>query len=178
MKLVTSNQSKLSEFRRFGLELEMEEGLDLREVDGTSEEVVTYKAIEAGEHLIVEDTILIIDGEEVVDIKKRLDELDNWAGKPAEWRVSIGCLIGDQVVTSSASVIGQIKPPAPGFEDGFGFDPYFIPDGYEVSLEQLNRTGNKDTVSARRVAISQFLDKRNCKFLKLENIQPWEGGYQ
>ena len=41
MKLVTSNKFKLAEFKRFGLDIEIANGLDLEEVLGTPEEVAS-----------------------------------------------------------------------------------------------------------------------------------------
>jgi hypothetical protein len=48
MKLVTSNENKLKEFKRFGLiNLEIEKGVDLKEVNAIDTTVVLYKAVDA-----------------------------------------------------------------------------------------------------------------------------------
>jgi inosine/xanthosine triphosphate pyrophosphatase family protein len=182
MKLVTSNKFKLAEFKRFGLELKIAEGLDLEEVDGTPLEVVTYKALAAGEDNMVEDTILIIDGVEVVDIRERIAELNDLIGKDAIWKVSIACVVGDELHTCSAEIKGYINVPLTNPDDCFGFDAFFFPKinnskGY--SLHQLEMAGKKDDFSARKNCITDFLKHDNNFESKLINSIPkWKGGYQ
>lgn len=181
MKIYTSNINKLNEFKRFGLDLEMVKGKDLDEVDGTPHEVITYKALDAGEGNLVEDTILIIDGKEVVDIREKMSQLDSFVGKKASWMVSLGCVIDDNLHTASAVVEGILKKPEVMPENAFGFDPYFFPvdcnEGY--SLAELEEMGLKDDYSARKVAVYVFLN-RTVGFLSTPiNIIPkWKGGYQ
>lgn len=178
MKLVTSNPNKLAEFERFGLNLDMAPGLDLKEVAGTSEQVAIYKAIEAGENLIVEDTILTIGGEEIVDIRQRLDELEQWKGKEAVWQVSIACVAGCEVKLSVGRTVGVIDAPEAQYQTGFGFDPYFYPLGGSQSLAHLDAIGGKDDVSARKQAITQFLNNEQCKIVPLTDVPAWTGDYQ
>ena len=59
--LVSSNENKLKEFSRFGLDLDIEKGRDLKEVMADPLGVIVYKALEAGPDRVVEDTTLIID---------------------------------------------------------------------------------------------------------------------
>ena len=181
MKLVTSNKFKLQEFQRFGLNIQMEKGLDLEEVLGTPKEVVIYKAIEAGANLLVEDTILTIDGEEIVDIRERISEMDNFLGKEALWTVSLACVIDNQVLVASATIKGSIKPPQTNPEEAFGFDPYFYPSDNKdsLSLHSLELKGEKDNYSARKNAILNFINKTgNFEALSLDSIKPWTGKYQ
>jgi inosine/xanthosine triphosphate pyrophosphatase family protein len=178
MKLVTSNPNKLAEFSRFGLDIEMAAGLDLKEVSGTSEQVAIYKAIEAGENLIVEDTILTIDGEEIVDIRQRLNELPQWEGKEAIWQTSIACMSNGEIKIAVGRTLGTIAPPEESHQTGFGFDPYFYPLGSQSSLSHLELIGEKDGVSARKQAITRFLSDEKCKTIPLCDIPQWTGDYQ
>src|SRR5688500_5533948 len=76
LKIVSSNRTKIAEYQRLSQGLiEISAGQDLREILGTPDEIAFYKAIEAGAGLIVEDSILIVDGEPLIDIKWRLPEL-------------------------------------------------------------------------------------------------------
>jgi inosine/xanthosine triphosphate pyrophosphatase family protein len=182
MKLVTSNKFKLAEFKRFGLKLEIAEGLDLEEVDGTPLEVITYKALAAGEGNMVEDTILIIDGVEVVDIRERIAELNDLIGKDAIWKVSIACVVGDNLYTCSAEIYGYINVPLTNPDDCFGFDAVFFPTknntkGY--SLHQLEIAGKKDDYSARKNCITDFMN-HSGKYVKrkIKDIPKWNGKYQ
>jgi len=178
VKLVTSNLNKLAEFSRFGLNIEMAAGLDLREVSGTSEQVAIYKAIEAGENLIVEDTILTIDGKEIVDIRQRLNELPQLEGKEAVWQTSIACMSNGEIKIAVGRTLGTIAPPEEHYQTGFGFDPYFYPSGSKSSLTHLDLMGEKDSVSARKQAITRFLSEEDCKTIPLCDIPPWTGEYQ
>lgn len=58
---------------------------------------------------------------------------------------------------------GRISPTVKG-EHGFGYDPIFIPEGYEKTLGELDEQ-TKNTISHRANAITQFK-----KYLKENNI--------
>ena len=181
MKIYTSNLNKLNEFKRFGLDLEMVKGKDLDEVDGTPQEVITYKALDAGEGNLVEDTILVIDGKEVVDIREKISQLDSFTGKEALWIVSLGYVVGDNLHTALAVVEGELKKPEVMPDNVFGFDPYFYPidckEGY--SLAELENLGLKDDYSARKKAVDVFLNKKIGFVSTPINIIPkWKGAYQ
>lgn len=181
IKLVTSNEFKLKEFRRFGLDLAIEKGFDLKEVDGTSEEVVTYKALEAGENKLVEDTILMINGKEVVDIRNKVDNMSVFDESNAIWVVSLAVLQGGIVHVATAQVKGIIKAPKINPADAFGFDAYFHPvdnkDG--LSLYELELLGKKDSYSARKKAINEFINQSALFYsLEVKNIPKWTGDYQ
>lgn len=181
MKLVTSNLSKLAEYKRFGLTIEAEKGLDLPEVMGTPEEVITHKAIKAGEELLVEDTILIIDGKEVVDIKMRLNELHNYPdGISAQWMVSLGVVSNGLLKTCSATIRGTLKTPVTNPFAAFGFDAHFFPDDEPTkSLHLLELEGRKDEFSARKRCIEEFISKNgNYKEADVTLIPEWTGDYQ
>jgi inosine/xanthosine triphosphate pyrophosphatase family protein len=181
IKLVTSNKFKLTEYNRFGLNLEIQEGLDLKEVDGTSEEVVIYKAIEAGENNLVEDTILMINGAEVVDIRNKIDDLADIKDSYVVWIVSLAVLQNGKVYIATAMVKGTLKQPAIAPVNSFGFDPYFYPANTEdgLSLHQLELIGKKDSYSARKRAINYFLNKGDGFYsLDQKDIKEWTGDYQ
>lgn len=67
--LVSSNKNKIEEFKLYISNLKIQEGKDLKEVDGTIDEVIIYKAKAAGKGFIVEDTIVSVDNKEIVDIR-------------------------------------------------------------------------------------------------------------
>ncbi|MBU2898337.1 non-canonical purine NTP pyrophosphatase [Vibrio hepatarius] len=80
MKIVTSNQKKLGEFRRLlqNNYITAALGLDLKEVASDDPiTVIKYKCLEAGEGCVVEDAVLEIDGECVTDIRYKLCELQD-----------------------------------------------------------------------------------------------------
>lgn len=179
-KIISSNQNKINEYKRFGISnLEVITGKDIREVLGTSEEVIIYKAIEAGEEVIVEDSILEIDGFEIVDIKYQLQNLKNYAGKVAKFKVSLGYLQNGVIKTYSATLKGHIqdvKKP----EVCFGFDYCFFPTNSIYSLHELELQGTvfKDHFSPRKQAILKLLNNQYDNLHNIEDIKPWNGEYQ
>ena len=179
MKLVSSNETKLKEFQRILPEMDILKGLDLKEVQGTPEEVIIYKSLEAGKGTVVEDTILIIEGEEVIDIKWKIEELKNLKSSnciKASWQVMLGYNTGNKIEIFKGIVNGIIIPNST--DTGYGFDPYFLPDGSDVTLAQLEQEGNKDKFSARTNALTHLKIKRKDKVLRINTIPEWKGKYQ
>jgi inosine/xanthosine triphosphate pyrophosphatase family protein len=186
MYLVSSNDKKLAEFRRLGLDIQIKKGLDLKEVQGTPDQVILYKALDAGKDMVVEDTILVIDGEEVVDIRWKLDQIKT--AKDAQWVVSLGYNDGEYIHVYRGVIEGRllsrrmvgilrflrILPNG----DNFGFDPFFVPDGTFRTLDSLNKIGMKDQYSARRLAVCSLLDSHPIFSQKIIDIPDWTGKYQ
>lgn len=81
----TSNKFKSQEFKKYLPSVKIKKGKDLDEVMGTKEDVIIYKSLDAGEGYLVEDTILIVNGEEIVDIRWKADELEE--GDKATWEI-------------------------------------------------------------------------------------------
>lgn len=176
LKLVTSNKNKLAEYRGFGLtNLGIHEGVDLPEVDGTPDEVVIHKAIAAGEGNIVEDTILVVDGKPVVDIRWQLDALNSWLGKSARWEVRLGLLMNDEVRIFHGAVEGRLVRPS---GEGFGFDPFFEVEGVSKTLAELSAAGLKVDYSARRIAVDNLVSGKHLVLLRRGEIPEWTGRYQ
>jgi XTP/dITP diphosphohydrolase len=59
----------------------------------------------------------------------------------------------------SGKLLGNISLEPIG-NNGFGYDPIFIPEGYEITLAQMSLT-EKNSISHRAIAFNQF-----CNFLK------------
>lgn len=182
LKLVTSNKNKLAEFNRLGLAIQIESGFDLKEVDSSAIDVAMYKALEAGENLLVEDTVLIVNGEEIVDIRSKIDQMDNFIiGSDASWQVLLSVQQGDYIYVSIGIVKGVIRKPKEFSEKAFGFDPYFYPTNNnpkDLSLYQMELNGIKDDNSARKKAIDSFLKKDFFAVFKVKDIVKWKGLYQ
>jgi len=177
MFLITSNYKKLEEFRRIIPTIEARKGNDLPEVDGTPEEVVIYKAIQSGRDSVVEDTILNINGEDIVDIKWKIDELKNYNGIPnAYWSVILGYNDGENIRLYKGVTHGIINPCSK--DDGYGFDPYFIPLGSNKSFGLLEQEGLKDEFSPRKKALLNLKNDNPYKILKIKEIPGWTGKYQ
>lgn len=176
MRLVTSNERKLAEFQRFGLDMDTVKGLDLREVDGTHLEVILYKARDAGPGMIVEDTSFEISGVNVgANIRWEMDEVKKNEGRRAVWRVLLGINDGVNVYVCEGVTEGIIVSPK-GKE--FGFDQYFLADGYDLTMGELEELGRKDECSARRKAVDAFQLGRCINKTELKTLSDWTGKYQ
>ena len=171
--LKSSNKNKINEFKRIlGDSLTIESGIDLPEVDSNPLNVIIYKAIEAGENVIVEDTTLIIDGKEIVDIKWKINELSKINKKvPVVWRVLLGVFQEEKIYIFEGIVNGIIITD-PTVE-GYGFDTYFLPDGSDITLAQLDKDGEKDNFSARKIALINLLKNRPIKVIDKKLIEQW-----
>jgi inosine/xanthosine triphosphate pyrophosphatase family protein len=178
MFLVSSNAKKLAEIKRYGLDLDLRPGVDLPEVEGTIDEVITHKAIAAGAGAVVEDTVLIVDGQPVVDIRWRLTELGAHQDVPVQWVVSLGHHAGNDIHLYRGVIHGVLRQPSCRRDGVFGFDPYFIPEGETRSLDDLEQIGKKDDFSARRRAVEQLINHQPFASFPVKTVQTWSGQYQ
>lgn len=177
LKLVTSNPKKGLEFARLNLPMEIDaKAADLPEVQGTSEEVAIYKAKLAGKGRVVEDTIMIVNGKEMVDIRWNIGNLPKGE---AIWKTTLAHNDGNQIHLYVGEVHGTIVEPEETPSDAFAFDPYFVPQGSQnQSLYQLEQKNKKDNFSARAKAVGALKSKKPTKSIKLSDIPEWTGSYQ
>lgn len=90
---------------------------------------------------------------------KLLKELGGKENRRAQFRTVISLILGDKEYLFEGVVKGQIATEKKG-ENGFGYDPVFIPDGYDKTFAELgNEVKNK--ISHRAIAT-----QRLCSFLK------------
>jgi len=176
MYLISSNDKKIAEFRRFGLDLKIKKGIDLKEVKGTSEQVIVYKSLAAGKDTVVEDTILIIDGEEVVDIRWKIDQLTT--AENCQWVVTLGHNDGEMIHIYRGIIDGKLVKPDQPITNAFGFDPFFVPNGSYRTLYDLEKIGKKDDFSARHIATKQLTLKQPTFSQRIKDIPAWTGDYQ
>ncbi len=177
--LVSSNEFKLKEFQRMGLnDIQIEKGKDLKEVDSSPIDVIVYKALEAGENRIVEDTSLEVEGLNVgVNIKWLIQELGILEGRKAEWRVLLGVHNGNTIDVYEGVIKGTIQKKYNEIV-GFGFDCFFVPEGQNNTLYDLENIGEKDVYSARKKAIDNLLLDNKLYSVNTSDIPLWNGKYQ
>jgi inosine/xanthosine triphosphate pyrophosphatase family protein len=166
----SSNEFKVKEFQKYLPNLKIEKGEDLDEVMGTKDDVIIYKSLDAGKNIIVEDTILIVNNEEIVDIRWRADELK--IGDKATWVVSLGYNDGENVYVFRGSVNGRISSSTMGY----GFGSKFFPDGMDKPIDFIEN--DIYYYSARKIAIDNFKNNRPLYVVKIDDIPAWTGKYQ
>lgn len=180
--LGSSNIEKIQEYNSFGLNIKTQKIPDLREVEGSELEVILYKVLELNqENVIVEDTSLQVEGAEVgVNAKWLLEELKKnpiYNHRKATWTVFIGFKTQEQVFVFHADLKGVISQTKVS-EKSFGFDSFFIPDGVEETLFQLNKKGLKSQYSPRKKVIEKLLNQNVFKTVSVSQIPTWTGKYQ
>lgn len=177
--LVTSNENKLKEFKRYGLtKLQIEKGKDLPEVDADPVTVILHKAKAAGPGRVVEDTSLFVEGKDIgTNIRWLVDSLQTCKGLQAVWDVYLGVNDGESITVYKGTVEGVIVDTYT-HQVGFGFDCYFQPIGQEDTLYDLENKGQKEDYSARKRAVELLLKKESVLTIAIENIPEWDGPYQ
>jgi len=169
----TSNINKAKEFKEFLPDLEIiSDGPDIKEIDSSYSNVILYKSKDMGSGFLVEDTVLFVNGIEVVDIRWKIDSLQE--GDIALWVTSLAYNDGKTITVYEGLQPGFITKV--DSTPGFGYDPYFIPLGSELTLAQLG--DKKRYFSARLKAIQSMLDKEVKMSVNIEDLLPWSGPYQ
>ena len=185
--LATQNPKKLKEMNEIlshlGVEVVSEAELGVRiEVEETGDTFTDNARLKAtavmqatGLPAVADDSGLCVDalnggpgvysarfGGEGLDDKGRytllLEMLRGQTDRAAHFHTSIVCAFpnGDELVCEGECP-GTIAF-APMGEGGFGYDPVFMPDGYDKSMAQLG-TDFKNTISHRARALAKFKEE-------------------
>lgn len=179
LAIASSNPTKIAEYTRLSRgNIPVISGEDLREIMGTPDEIALYKAIEAGEGIIVEDSILVVDSVPVIDIKWKLPDLMERAKhETAElvWEVRLAYLKAGEVRVYKGSLLGHLRPWDVA---GPGYDPIFNVDGVGHSLARLENRGLKDHYSARARAFKCLLANEPHLVVSRSDLPDWSGAFQ
>jgi non-canonical purine NTP pyrophosphatase (RdgB/HAM1 family) len=175
--LATGNEHKIREFQQLLARPVQPIKLELSEIQAVEvKEVIEAKAREAyrlvGKPVFVEDTGLAFaawDGLPGALIRWFLDRVGNeglcqmlqsYEQTAATAETCIGYFDGSDCHVFRGVVTGQIVRTPRG-SGGFGWDPIFMPDGWEKTFAEM--TVEKNLVSMRKVAVAQlkaFLDEQ------------------
>jgi XTP/dITP diphosphohydrolase len=116
-------------------------GLEVKALGGAPG---VYSARYAGEDCKAED-----------NIRKLLSNLAGVDDRSATFRTVIALLMGDKQYFFEGVIPGKIIDEKRG-ESGFGYDPIFIPDGYEQTFAELGDE-IKNTISHRAIATDKLI---------------------
>ncbi len=95
------------------------------------------------------------DHDSEANMTKLLDELKDKNNRNAQFRTVIALLIGEEEFLFEGIVKGHIIGERQGCE-GFGYDPIFVPDGYNDSFAQLGMDV-KNEISHRARATAKLV---------------------
>lgn len=88
-----------------------------------------------------------------------LENMKNIESRRARFRTVIAYVTDYEQKLFEGIIEGQILH-APVGENGFGYDPIFMPDGYDVSFAQMTSV-QKNSISHRGRAVTKLLDYFN-----------------
>ncbi len=89
------------------------------------------------------------------NMAKLLQEMQNCSDRKAQFRTSITLIENGQVQQFEGIVEGKIIASQQG-DAGFGYDPLFIPDGYNKTFAQMS-ADEKNPISHRGKAIQKLI---------------------
>ena len=90
------------------------------------------------------------------NIKKLLKNLSGFNNKNARFRTVISLIINQNIYSFEGIVNGKIIEEIKG-NKGFGYDPIFIPNGYNKTFADLSLK-EKNTISHRSIAINKMMN--------------------
>ena len=90
------------------------------------------------------------------NIKKLLENLSGFNNKNARFRTVISLIISKNIFSFEGIINGKIIHEIRG-NSGFGYDPVFIPSGYNKTLAELSLK-EKNTISHRSIAINKMMN--------------------
>ena len=183
----TNNQHKLTEIgqilgsqiafltlKDIGFNDEIPEPFDTLEENSFTKANQVYQ--KTGRNCVAEDTGLFIEalnGEPGVfsaryagpecdsnkNMDKVLDQLEEVKSRSAYFKTVISLIIDGKLTQFEGRCDGYIAMNKLG-DDGFGYDPIFIPNGYHQSFAELS-SNQKNEISHRRKALDAFINYLN-----------------
>lgn len=118
------------------------------EIDALNGEPGVYSARYAGEGCSFQD-----------NIDKVLEKMQGEINRKARFRTVISLIIDGKEIQFEGIVNGIILTEKYG-DDGFGYDPIFMPDGYGISFAEMTLK-EKNQISHRGIATRKLVDYLN-----------------
>jgi len=84
-----------------------------------------------------------------------LDRLDGETNRNARFRTVISLILNGKEHLYEGSIEGKITQQRSGSK-GFGYDPIFQPDGYEISFAEMD-PAEKNRISHRAIAVAKLI---------------------
>lgn len=118
------------------------------EVDALNGEPGVYSARYAGEEKSSDSNMDLL-----------LKNLEGTANRKARFRTVISLILSDEEHLFEGVVEGRITKEKSGCK-GFGYDPIFIPDGYDITFAKMDSV-TKNKISHRGRAVQQLINFLN-----------------
>tara|TARA_B110000003_G_C16602500_1_gene516219 strand:+ start:167 stop:739 length:573 start_codon:yes stop_codon:yes gene_type:complete len=114
------------------------------EIEALGGEPGVYSARYAGEHCKAED-----------NMKKVLDKLDGKNNRKAKFKTVIALIINGEETLFEGECKGSMTKKRSGAK-GFGYDPIFRPEGYELTFAEMNKD-EKGKISHRGKSVKELV---------------------
>ena len=99
-----------------------------------------------------------IHGDDLANLNKVLNNMDGITDRTAAFHCAAAFAKPDGFeIAVEAKLLGRLTT-APIGDDGFGYDPIFIPDGFEITTAQMSPS-QKDQISHRGMAFRALIPK-------------------
>lgn len=95
-----------------------------------------------------------------VNLNFLLEKMQGVSNRKARFKTVISLRQGDEQHFFEGTINGTLRTEQTG-NNGFGYDPIFQPDGYEITFAQMDMT-EKNKISHRALAVQKLIE-----FLKL-----------
>ncbi len=95
------------------------------------------------------------------NIQKVLNKMQNISNRKARFRTIISYKTKEKVMFFEGVIEGQILTEKRG-DGGFGYDPIFMPKGYNKSFAELS-SEKKNSISHRAIALKKFINYLNTQ---------------
>ena len=90
------------------------------------------------------------------NIAKVLTEMEGKTNRNAKFRTVITMILDNKTSFFEGDISGKITSQCQG-EEGFGYDPIFMPDGYNITFAEMS-SSQKNQLSHRANAIKKLLE--------------------
>lgn len=120
-------------------------GLEVESLNGLPG---VHSARYAGEH-----------GNDKANMEKLLNDLKNSLDRTAQFKTVVSLILDGTIYNFVGTCSGSIAIEPRG-NNGFGYDPIFIPTGYDKTFAELN-SDEKNEMSHRKKAITDMIDFLN-----------------
>jgi XTP/dITP diphosphohydrolase len=129
-------------FDRYGIDcISDDSGLEVEALNG---DPGVFSARYAGEH-----------GNHAANIDKLLKNIEHETNRVARFRTSVTLIVNGEIHQFDGIVTGKITKEKRG-DAGFGYDPVFIPDGYDITFAEMSME-EKNPISHRGKAVEQLI---------------------
>lgn len=178
IKMMTSNPFKTKEFKAMGLTVIPG---DIREVQGTPEEVAIHKALAVEPFVVVEDTIVYINGQPIVDWKFTFAEHAQ-DGLEFDWHVNLSyhdsknVYVYNGVLNCEFVLPDGRVPTEPHFDDYARLGHFVNLD--DRLLEEIKKEKMWSAIDPRARALYNLTWDNSTTKVPVHLINPWTGEYQ